>query len=136
MIWQVLASGREPIQLAAVALFSQIEGPAASFGLALMAIDRSSPDVRERAARALQFRDPRDLIGRLIALIHKPYKYEVKPATTPGTPGLLFVDGECFDLQRFYRFPEFDARLIPKLDINLSTCPTEAQGMTKNQSTR
>ena len=128
MIWQVFATGSERIQLATVALLSQIEGPAASFCLALMAIDRPSPDVRERAARALQFRDPRDLIGRLIALIHKPYKYEVKPATIPGAPGLLFVDGECFDLQRFYRFPEFDVRLIPKLDINLTTCPTEAPG--------
>ena len=128
MIWQVFGSGSEPIQLAAVALFSQIEGPAASFCLALMAINNSSADVRERAVRALQFRDPRDLIGRLIALIHKPYNYEVKPATTPGAPGLLFVDGERFDLRRFYRFPEFDTRLIPKLDIDLSTCPTEAPG--------
>jgi Pretoxin HINT domain len=120
MIWQAFASGSEPIQLAAVALFSQIEGPAASFCLAMMAVVKPSPEVRQQAAHALKYRDPRDLIGRLIALIHKPYKYEVKPATTPGAPGLLFVDGERFDLQRFYLFPEFDARLIPRQDINLS----------------
>ena len=72
MIWQVFASGSEPIQLAAVALFSQIEGPAASFCLTLMAIEKSSPDVRERAARALNFAIRVIVIGRLIALIHKP----------------------------------------------------------------
>ncbi len=127
MIWHVLASGNEPIQLAAVALFSQIEGPAASFCLALMAVEKTSPVVREQAAHALKYRDPRDVIGRLIALIHKPYKYQVKPATTPGAPGLLFVDGERFDLQRFYRFPEFDTRLIPTLDITLHAC--EPPGM-------
>jgi Pretoxin HINT domain len=125
MIWNVFASGREPLQHAAVALFSQIEGPAASFCLALMAIEKPLPAVREQAAHALKYRDPRDLIGRLIALIHKPFKYEVKPATTPGAPGLLFVDGERFDLRRFYRFPEFDTRLIPKLDIELRACPPD-----------
>ncbi len=84
MIWQVFASGNEPIQLAAVALFSQIEGPAASFCLALMAVEKTSPVVREQAAHALEYRDPRDVIGRLTGLIHKPYKYQVKPATTTG----------------------------------------------------
>jgi tetratricopeptide (TPR) repeat protein len=122
MIWKVLAGGSEPVQLAAVALFSQIEGPAASFCLALMAVDKTSPVVREQAAHVLKYRDPRDVIGRLIALIHKPYNYQVKPATTPGAPGLLFVDGERFDLQRFYRFPQFDTRLIPTLDITLHAC--------------
>ncbi len=120
MIWKVFGDGSEKMQLVALELLSQIEGPTASFWLAVLATEKPSPDVRERAARALRFRDPRDIIGRLIAVVHKPFKYEVKPGASPGSPGLLLVDGERFDLQRFYRFPEFDIRLMPQMNISLS----------------
>ncbi len=120
MIWKVFGDGSEKMQLIALELLSQIEGPTASFWLAVLATEKSSPDVRERAARALRFRDPRDVIGQLIAVVHKPFKYKVNPGAGPGSPGLLLVDGERFDLRRFYRFPELDIRLMPQMNITVS----------------
>ena len=56
----------------------------------------------------------------LISLIHKPYKYEIKPGTGAGSTGLLMVEGERFDLQRFYRYPDLDLRLMPPVAMNVS----------------
>ncbi len=123
MIWKIFGNGSEKMQLVAVELFSQIDGPAASFWLAVLAIDKQSLDVRKQAARALAHRDPRDVIGRLITLIHKPYKYEIKPGKGPGSTGVLMVDGEQFALQRFYRFPDVDVRLAPVFGVY----PSEGQ---------
>ncbi|MHC5543702.1 hypothetical protein ACYOEI_36210, partial [Singulisphaera rosea] len=47
-------------------------------------------------------RDPRDVVGRLIDQIRKPYKFEVRPVGGPGSPGALFVEGERFNFRRFY----------------------------------
>ena len=53
----------------------------------------------------LALRDPRDVVGRLITLVRRPYKYEVRLGNGPGSVGELLVDGEQFDLRRLYRFP-------------------------------
>ena len=34
-----------------------------------------------------------------------PLKYEVKPVGGPGSPGVLFVEGEQFNVARFYAPP-------------------------------
>ena len=127
MIWTTFASGSPTIQLVAVELFSQIEGPTASSGIALLALDSPSPDVRKRAAQALLERDPRDVIGRLIYMVHKPYKYKINQGTGSGSTGSLEVDGEQFDIQRFYRFPTFDPRMAPP--ANVLTTATAAGGL-------
>ena len=54
-------------------------------------------------SRRLKRRDPRDVVGRLIGLVHKPYKYQVRHVNGPGSPGELFVEGERFNIQRFYQ---------------------------------
>ncbi len=108
MIWKVFANGSEKAQLVAVELFSQIEGPGASFCLLVLAIDKPSSEVRSRAARAVTFRDPRDTIGWMINRLHKPFKYELKRGTGPGSTSALLVDGEQFDLQRLYRSPDLN----------------------------
>ena len=113
MVWKVFGNGNERMQLVAVQLLSQIEGPSASFWLAVLAVDSPSEKVRRRATQALTGRDPRDVIGRLINLVRRPYKYEVKPGIGPGSTAALIVDGERFDVQRFYRFPDIDVRLMP-----------------------
>ncbi len=128
MIWKVFGNGSEPMQLVAVEVLSQIEGPTASFFLAALALEKPSPEVRQRAARALAHRDPRDVIGWLINLIHKPFKYEVKPGQSPGSAGELMVDGERFDLRRFYRTPTFDTRLMPPIDITLKPASFDGPG--------
>jgi hypothetical protein len=112
-IWRTFASGSERLELVAVEMFTQIEGPGASFCLLLLAVDDPSSAVRARAAQALAHRDPRDVIGWMINRLHKPFKYEIRPGANPGSAGTLFVDGERFDFQRFYRFPELDFRLVP-----------------------
>jgi hypothetical protein len=128
MIWRVFGTGSARMQLVAVQLFGQIEGPAASFWLAVLAVDNPSPEVRRRATDVLVRRDPRDVIGRLITLVHKPYKYEVKPGNGPGSTGALFVDGERFDLQRFYRFPDMDLRVMPPAVIQTYIPPSPGVG--------
>ncbi len=117
MVMKVFGTGSESMQVVAVGVLSQIEGPTAAFWLAAFAIDNPSAQVRRRAADALKRRDPRDVIGLLITRVHKRYKYEVKPAQGPGSTAALFVDGERFDIQRFYQMPDIDVRLMPRQTI-------------------
>ena len=85
-----------------------------------------------RAAAALSRRDPRDVIGRLIDLVHRPYKYQVVPGAGPGSTAALLVDGERFDLQRLYRFPAMDVRLAPPM-YNITRIERHAAGMNPSQ---
>ena len=103
MIWAIFASGGQRVQIAAVQLLGQIDAPSASSGLAALAVFSPGADVRGRATETLKRRDPRDVVGRLIALLHKPYKYQVRKINGPGSPGELFVEGERFNIQRFYQ---------------------------------
>ena len=113
MVWQVFTGGGEASQLIAVRLLDQIEGPGASNALATLAIFSPSAKVRRRAADTLVHRDPRDVVGRLINLVRRPFKYTVQPGAGPGSTGELYVDGERFDVRRLYRFSTFDVRLVP-----------------------
>jgi pretoxin HINT domain-containing protein len=113
MVWQVFTGGGEASQLIAVRLLDQIEGPGASNALATLAIFCPSAKVRRRAADTLVHRDPRDVVGRLINLVRRPFKYTVQPGAGPGSPVELYVDGERFDVRRLYRFSTFDVRLVP-----------------------
>ena len=103
MIWAILVPGGQRVQVAAVQILGQIDGPAASTGLAALAVFSPIAEVRGRAIETLSRRDPRDVVGRLIGLIHKPYKYQVRHVNGPGSPGELFVEGEQFNIRRFYQ---------------------------------
>jgi tetratricopeptide (TPR) repeat protein len=103
MIWANFASGGQRVQIAAVQMLGQIDGPSASNGLAVLAVFSPIAGGRRRATETLTRRDPRDVVGRLIGLIHKPYKYQVRHVNGPGSPGELFVEGERFNVQRFYQ---------------------------------
>jgi tetratricopeptide (TPR) repeat protein len=102
MIWAIFSRGGERQQIAVVQMLGQIDGPAASNALAALAVLSSSSEVRRRAVETLTRRDPRDVIGRLIGLIRKPLKYQVRHVNGPGSPGELFAEGERFNIQRFY----------------------------------
>ncbi len=119
MVMKVFGSGSEPMQLVAIELLSQIQGPAASLWLASLALDDPSAVVRRQAADALTHRDPRDLIGHLISRVQKPYKYEVKPAVGPGSPADLIVDGQRFDIQRLYPMPDLSIPLMPMINPDI-----------------
>ena len=103
MIWAIFVRGGERLQIAAVQMLGQIDGPTASNGLAALAVLSPAAEVRRRAIETLTRRDPRDVVGRLIGLIHKPYKYQVRHVNGPGQPGELFVEGERFNIQRLYQ---------------------------------
>jgi tetratricopeptide (TPR) repeat protein len=103
MIWTHFVRGNERLQIAAVQLLGQIAGPSASNGLAALAIFSPSESVRSKAIATLRLRDPRDVVGRLIAMMRKPFTYQVRPVRGPGLPGELFVEGERFNVQRFYQ---------------------------------
>ncbi len=57
------------------------------------------------------------MIGRLIGLVHRTYKYQIVPGAGPGSTAALMVDGEKFDMRRLYRFPDMDVRLTPPMYI-------------------
>jgi hypothetical protein len=127
LIGKMFAGGNEHARLAAVRMLGQIEGPAASTQLASIAVFDASPQVRARALEALTRRDPRDVVGRLISLVHKPFKYEVRPGNGPRTTSRILVDGEQFDIDRLYRPPTFDVRLVPYVGMYRSTIDLAAE---------
>ena len=102
MIWTLFARGTERHQIASVRMLGRIDGPSASSGIAVLAVFGPFPEVRRRSIEALKRRDPRDVVGRLIGLIHKPYKYRVRHVDGRESPGELFVEGERFNIQRIY----------------------------------
>jgi hypothetical protein len=53
----------------------------------------------------LQERPADDFLDLLVSLMQGPIKYEVKPVGGPGSPGILFVEGERFNTARFYAPP-------------------------------
>ena len=79
MIWAVFACGSERLQLVAVQMLGQIDGPSASTALATLAILYPEGRVSRRASETLTRRDPRDIVGRLITMIRKPFTYQVRP---------------------------------------------------------
>ncbi len=119
-------------QARAVRILGQIEGPTASRTLAALAVFAKSPDIRRAAIETLRQRDARDFVRLWIALIRKPIRYEVKPVGGPGSPGVLFVEGEKADVRRTYAPPpmpnlpnlaggslNYDANGLPVVTLNL-----------------
>jgi Pretoxin HINT domain len=113
MVWAVMMRGDERSRMAGLQMFGQIDGPAASNALAALAVFNPSPEVRARALEILGRRDPRDVIGRLIGLVRKPFRYEVRPVNGPGSEGVLFVEGERFNIRRIYQDPPINPATIP-----------------------
>jgi hypothetical protein len=108
MIFKTFGSRDEQMQLLAVELLSQLDGQEASSYVLALAIGGQSGNVREHAASVIARRDPRDSIARLIALVRKPFKFEIKPLGGPGSTGALLVEGERFDIRRVYKAPDVE----------------------------
>ena len=113
MIWTTFITGSERLQLAAVQMLGQIDGPVASTSLAALAVFNPSGQVRGRAIQTLIRRDPRDVVDRLIGMVRKPFKYQVRLVNGPGSPGELFVEGEKFNVRRLYTMTPVDPNRIP-----------------------
>ncbi|WP_165226160.1 polymorphic toxin-type HINT domain-containing protein [Aquisphaera insulae] len=107
MILAIFIPAGERPQLAAVRALGQIEGPSASAVLADLAVFSPHVPVRDAASRTIMERDPREVIGRLIAVVRRPFRYKLAPGNGPGTAARLVVDGQEYNFERTYRFPTF-----------------------------
>ena len=103
MIWAHFVRGSEWRELVAVQMLGQIDSPSASGGLAAMAVFSPRQEVRRRSTETLARYDPRDVVEGLIDVIHKPFMYQVRPSSGPGSVGELFVEGERYNIDRFYQ---------------------------------
>ncbi len=86
----------------AVQLLGQIDAPAASRMLAQLALFGASPETRRTATETLRRRDPREYAHLLIGFLARPVRFEVRPVNGPGSPGVLFVEGEKANVKRLY----------------------------------
>jgi hypothetical protein len=112
-VWGALVKGDEHAQFVAVQVLGQIDAPTASRALAALAVFASSPSVRGRAIDTAVRRDPRDFLTSTLGLIRRPFKYQVRPTSGPGSEGVLFVEGEKYNIQRLYRVGPFDPSTLP-----------------------
>ncbi len=88
-----------------IQVLGQVRGPVASKTLASLSIYGVSADVRRMATETLRGREPVEFVEFLVALMPKLLKYEVRPVAGPGSPGILFVEGDRFNVRRFYAPP-------------------------------
>jgi hypothetical protein len=104
-IYRSFGVGGPSHQRIAVQMLGQINKPLSTKVLAMFAVYGKSPDVRQRATMILRERPAEDFLDLLVGMMIDPLKYEVKPVGGPGSPGLLFVEGEKFNVSRFYAPP-------------------------------
>ncbi len=107
MVWAIFARGSLPQQRVALTTLSQIDSPAASRFLALLAVFSGYPEIRGSAIATLRRRDSREFADLLISMIQEPIAFEVKPVGGPGSPGELFIKGRGSkaNLKRLYAPP-------------------------------
>jgi hypothetical protein len=104
-VYREFGGGGQVDQVILVQVLGQVDKPLSSRMLAVLAVYGKSPDVRRRATQTLRGRPANDFLDLLVGLMIDPYKYEVKPVAGPGSPGILFVEGEKFNVSRFYAPP-------------------------------
>ncbi|MFO0888967.1 MAG: hypothetical protein U0790_07440 [Isosphaeraceae bacterium] len=88
-----------------IQVLDQIEKPQATKLLAFLAVYGASPEVRKQATLSLRTRPSDDYLDLLVGLMADPINYEVRHVGGPGSPGVLFVEGERFNSARFYAPP-------------------------------
>jgi hypothetical protein len=104
-VYREFGGGGQIDQVILVQFLGQVDKPLSSKILAMLAVYGKTPDVRRRATETLRGRSAEDFLDLLVGLMIDPYKYEVKPVAGPGSPGVLFVEGEKFNISRFYAPP-------------------------------
>jgi Hint domain len=104
-IWAVFAMGSPEDQERAIDMFGHIEGDRPSRALAGLAIFGKTDLVRRAAVETLTRRKADDVMIAWIGLLRPPIKYELRQVAGPGSPGVLFVEGEQFNFRRFYAPP-------------------------------
>jgi hypothetical protein len=88
-----------------IQILAQIEKPLSSKVLAMLTVYGSTPVVRRQATEILRGRPVNHFLELLVGLMSDPLKYEVRPVGGPGSPGVLFVEGQRFNVSRYYAPP-------------------------------
>jgi hypothetical protein len=104
-LYREFGGGGQIDQILLVQLLGQIDNRLSSKVLAMLAVYGKTPEVRGRATATLRGRRAEEFRDVLVGLMIDPYKYEVKRVGGPGSPGILFVEGEKFNVSRFYAPP-------------------------------
>jgi hypothetical protein len=112
-VYREFGGGGQVDQLIAVQVLGHIDSAVASKTLAVLAVYGRTPEVRRRAIETLRGRPDREYLDVLIGLMVDPVKYEVKPVAGPGSPGVLLVEGERFNVRRLYAAPAAP-NVVPK----------------------
>ena len=141
VLYHEFAGSGQTDQLILIQVLGQIDKPLATEVLAMLSVYGQTPEVRRRAAENLRGRPADDYLELLVGLMVDPLKYEVKPVGGPGSPGVLFVEGQRFNVARFYAPPApniiwrpgdvitFDASGMPMITENVGTISSVTQGV-------
>jgi hypothetical protein len=118
-VWSVFVKDSPADQKWAVQLFGQIQHPASTRALALIALFSPSAGSRQAAMETLARRDPRDAADLLVSLLRDPnpkpsdlkaFDYRVDLRMTGvegfGSPGLLTVETRWFASVKIYTVDE------------------------------
>ena len=97
--------GSQTDQILLIEALERIDRSIATRVLAMLSVYGRTPEVRRRATEVLRGRPAADYLEQLVGLLVDPLRYEVKPVAGPGSPGILFVEGETFNVARFYAPP-------------------------------
>jgi hypothetical protein len=104
-LYREFGGGGKSDQLILIDVLKRIDQPVSSKVLALISVYGATVDIRMQAIEILRGRPSGDFLDVLVSLMRDPYKYQVKPVGGPGSPGVLFVEGEKFNVNRFYAPP-------------------------------
>jgi hypothetical protein len=104
-IYREFCGGGPTDQSIGLQLLGQIDGVVASKTIAVLAIYGKTPEVRRHATELLRGRPTDEFLDMLVSLMKDLLNYEVKPVGGPGSPGILFVEGERFNARLFYAPP-------------------------------
>ena len=86
--------------------------------------------MRTSATLELKKRDLRDFAGKLITLVQKPFEYEVKPISGPGSTGRLVLKRDKTETEFTYQFPGVDPSMLPRFfSSSVAFDPFSAQNL-------
>ncbi len=94
-------------------ILSRIAAPESSKVMALIAVYGKSKEVRRSVIEELRKRKSDEYLELLVGLMADEFKYEVRQVGGPGSVGVLFVEGEKFNVRRFYA-PPAAPNLLPQ----------------------
>ncbi len=103
--YREFGGGGQLDQMILIPVLGRIDKPMSTKILALLAVYGKSPTVRQTATEMLRGRRAEDFLDILVSLMIDVFKYEVRSVGGPGSPGVLFVEGQKFNVSRFYAPP-------------------------------